>query len=130
METPDVTCVRMSPTVPSVTRTGVGFPFFTSVTRWMVPTVRTAEEGTVVTSTERWVTIPTSASTPDRPPRSAESREMVTGYDVVVDPLVATTPMDATLPCTTVLVESGVTWAGCPTATRAMSVTGMLVVSS
>ena len=53
----------------------------------------------------------------------------MTGYVVVVDSLVPSTPIAVTVPSTPRLVESGVTTACCPTETAPMWVTGTLATA-
>ena len=71
--TPEMIWVSLVLTVPTLTGTDVTFEPSTTVTRWLVPIVCTAEVGTVVTSTARWVTTATVASAPEKSPRSGES---------------------------------------------------------
>src|ERR1019366_8756809 len=127
-ETPDLIWVRTAPTVPTVTRTAFVVDPSTTVTRWVVPSVRTAEVGTVVPDA-LLVTIETPASPPEKSPRLDDSRSTVTGYVVDVELLVASTPIPVTVPGTAVPEESGVTSACWPRATWSILATGPVVTT-
>ena len=94
-----------------------------------MPTVRTADVGTVVTPIARARTICTVASDPEKGPSPADWMPMVTGYVVVEVVVVPSTPMPVTVPTTVVALESGVTSACWPTFTFATSVTGTVVAT-